>query len=768
MLHLDACLECWRLFIDLTRSADSSARPFTAIVPLLTVGDVVDRYIIRDVVGAGAMGVVYRAFDPKLSREVALKLLHPRHTDAPGVELLEEARVLARLAHPNVVAIHDVGIHADQVFLAMDLGRETLRSRCKPSSEAQRRETLKLVLQAGEGLAAAHATGLVHRDVKPENILIGADGRALMTDFGLARADGPVSTVLDGGTLDEPSLTVTGMLVGTPAYMAPEQLNGGTADERSDQFSFCATLFEALSGERPFRAATLPELREALSSGRIRRDVARLLPRWLRRVVLRGLRRDPEARWPSMRALLDEIGRGPPLSRTRVIVAATGAAGVFLVLTALVWGVVTTSRQRARAERRFNDVRKLALSFLFEFHAAIRDLPGSTKARELLAKRASEQFDSLAAEAAGDSDLERDLATAYETLSTIQDSPNSSLGDHAGSAASLVKALAIRERLAAAAPNDLRAQRELAFALNRRGESHNNEPAGLAELRRALGIWEQLMARVPEQLEVQRGLARCNFALALALKFRGDYRGALEAQQRAGAIYERIAANHPNEPDRQRDVVVNNKYVGGLFEQLGELDRAREVYERTVALDEARAAAQPNNAQAKLDLSYSYASLAYNRKRAKQFDQSLALYRKGQALREAVAAADSANLTAQKAVARGLASIADALLESGAAGEARKTTLEALSRFETIARQHSDDLSLPSQVARQQAKVGDEERALAATGGVANLRAAHEWYQKGIAGWRLLKARGLLDANDQRALDETIALDAECARSLGL
>ncbi|MEO7735107.1 MAG: protein kinase, partial [Kofleriaceae bacterium] len=219
--HLDDCATCRQL---VGVAAHNEARPARlALAPGDAVGQ---RYLVRAAIGAGAMGVVYRATDPRLSRDVALKLLDPRHTpDEPiSPRLLAEAHALARLSHPNVVAIHDVGTHADRVFLAMELGEETFAAWLRRAARTPP-EILRLLRQAGEGLAAAHATGLIHRDFKPANIIIGFDGRAAITDFGLARShDGAPPVLDDDAALDAASLTSTGALVGTPAYMAPEQL----------------------------------------------------------------------------------------------------------------------------------------------------------------------------------------------------------------------------------------------------------------------------------------------------------------------------------------------------------------------------------------------------------------------------------------------------------------------------------------------------------------------------------------------------------------
>jgi tetratricopeptide (TPR) repeat protein/predicted Ser/Thr protein kinase len=302
-------------------------RPRDPRAAALERGAAVGRYVILDRIGSGGMGVVYAAYDPELDRRVALKLLRTDRFAAPGhLRLLREAKALARLTHPNVVAVHDAGTFGDQVFVAMELVEgETLRQWLEEGARSWR-EVLDRLLAAGRGLAAAHAAGLVHRDFKPENVLLGRDGRVRVVDFGLAKALADAAeepAVPDsGGELASP-LTEWGAVLGTPAYMAPEQIRGIAADARSDQFSFCVALYEALYGERPFAGKGPREIAEAVTRGVPREAPAGTkVPGWLRAVVLRGLKADPEERYPSMDDLLRDLERDPAAVRRRWLLAA--------------------------------------------------------------------------------------------------------------------------------------------------------------------------------------------------------------------------------------------------------------------------------------------------------------------------------------------------------------------------------------------------------------------------------------------------------------
>jgi serine/threonine protein kinase/Tfp pilus assembly protein PilF len=307
-------------------------------------GAIVGRYVILDRLGAGAMGVVMAAYDPELDRKVALKLLEPRDEDrgAARARLQREAQALAKLTHRNVVAVHDVGVHEGQLFLAMEfVAGQTLRTWLRAGPRPWR-DVVRVFLAAGRGLAAAHAAGLVHRDFKPDNVMLDDDRRVRVMDFGLARAPGAElgpAAPLDRAQLSaapgvSSMLTQTGALLGTPAYMAPEQFRGAAADTRSDQFSFCIALYEALYGERPFAGTSTMELLDSMIHGAVSpAPRGTKVPSWLRKVVIRGLALAPEQRYPSLQALLDALGKNPTLRRRNGL----AVAGVLGVLAFAAW-----------------------------------------------------------------------------------------------------------------------------------------------------------------------------------------------------------------------------------------------------------------------------------------------------------------------------------------------------------------------------------------------------------------------------------------------
>jgi serine/threonine protein kinase len=302
----------------------------------------VGRYEICSVLGTGAMGVVYRGRDPQLDRALAIKLVRADGAGrSRGTRLMREAQAMARLRHPNVVPIFDVGLADDAVFVAMPLLEGgTLKSWLHASPHTLD-EILDRFVAAGQGLAAAHAAGLVHRDFKPDNVLLGEAGEVQVADFGLARIaqGGPA---FDGRFIDPASQL--SHVVGTPAYMSPEQLRGRPSDARADQFSFCIALWESIYDARPFgkpstTADPLQARLEAIEGGPVspRRD----RPEWIAQVLGRGLAADPQDRWPTMQALLDEIAaHRAPLRRPWRLwlgLSALGATLGIAALAALAW-----------------------------------------------------------------------------------------------------------------------------------------------------------------------------------------------------------------------------------------------------------------------------------------------------------------------------------------------------------------------------------------------------------------------------------------------
>ena len=367
--HLDGCADCRALVAVLARGSDTilptRAEPggldttaalgsgetglpgMRAAVSRSAghppTGTQIDRYVIERPLGAGAMGAVSLADDPELKRKVCVKLLRPQlldsgDTQATRARLQREAQAMAQVSHPNVVAVYDIGTYEGQVFIAMEYVEGGDLSRWLREEERRPAEVLEVFRAAGRGLAAAHRAGLIHRDFKPQNVMVGKDGSIKVTDFGLARADaetdrrepGEADAGREAKTGDEADsllaspLTRTGAMIGTPAYMAPEQVRGEEIDARCDQFAFAVALYEALFGVRPFAGAGLEEIHAAAVAERVVPPPRRSgVPRRMRAAIVRGLRASPDNRFPTMDAMLAALA---PRSWRRAFIAASAGA----------------------------------------------------------------------------------------------------------------------------------------------------------------------------------------------------------------------------------------------------------------------------------------------------------------------------------------------------------------------------------------------------------------------------------------------------------
>jgi tetratricopeptide (TPR) repeat protein/tRNA A-37 threonylcarbamoyl transferase component Bud32 len=321
----------------------------------LKTGALVGRYVVIDHLGSGAMGSVFAAYDPELGRRVALKILHERSADESSrLRMLREAQAMARLQHPNVVVVFDVGAYDGRIWLAMELVEGQTLGAWLRAAERDWAAVVEVLVAAAQGLAAAHSAGLIHRDVKPENIMI-SDGRVRVADFGLARAGADmaeetgIDTVTRTGvnSLLDSDLTGVGALVGTPRYMSPEGFLGEPVDARGDQYGWAVTAWEALYGAPPVEAETLDELRRKVITGQRRPPTGRRVPKWLRRIVERCLEVLPDARFPSMSAVVAaiEVQR----RRRRWLFGAYGAAGVAALVAA---GLAVAGLAERDADRR--------------------------------------------------------------------------------------------------------------------------------------------------------------------------------------------------------------------------------------------------------------------------------------------------------------------------------------------------------------------------------------------------------------------------------
>ena len=351
-VHLDGCPACRQLAVvavrNYTRPGETRTDCFgarTSILMHAPAGTRVGRYELRALIGFGGMGAVYNAHDTELDRAVAVKVLRPELSEAPGLteRLVYESRLMAKIAHPSVITVYDVGHEGDATFIAMELIRGSTLTAWLAAHERDWCAIVSVFERAGQGLAAAHGAGIVHRDFKPDNVLVSYSAdRVVVTDFGIAReaVEGlPVGAPAEPGRakLADLPLTMNGAVIGTPAYMAPEQAVGRRADQRADVFAFSVSLWQALFGTRPFRGTNLLEIYTAMQQRPVPPPGARRVPSRLVRALRKGLALNPGDRWLDMARLVDELAAIRAVrQRTSIAVGLTGLAAIAAV-TALVF-----------------------------------------------------------------------------------------------------------------------------------------------------------------------------------------------------------------------------------------------------------------------------------------------------------------------------------------------------------------------------------------------------------------------------------------------
>jgi serine/threonine protein kinase len=455
--------------------------------------------IVREL-GRGGMGAVYLAerADEQYQKQVAIKLIkRGMDTDSVLRHFRNERQILAGFDHPNIARLFDGGTTEDGLpyFVMEYIEGLPIDEYCNKHTLALP-EYLRLFREVCAAVTYAHRHLVIHRDIKRTNILVTADGVPKLLDFGIAK-------ILQAGDGALPFVTMTGMRLMTPETASPEQVRGEPVTTASDVYSLGVVLYELLTGRFPYRfsSQTPREIERAIteqapekpSTAVFKNQQSKIInPKFIRgdldNIVLMALRKEPARRYQSVEQLSEDIRRHletrPVLARADTVSYRAGkfirrnkialAAGS-LILLSLVAGLIATTWEARREKRRFNDVRQLAHSVLFDYHDAIKDLPGATKVRERLVQDGLTYLDSLTKEAGGDPALQRELADAYERVGDVRGQVfSASLGDRAGALDSYNKALHIRESLVAAAPRNTQNRRDLAASYQKIGNELDN------------------------------------------------------------------------------------------------------------------------------------------------------------------------------------------------------------------------------------------------------------------------------------------------------
>jgi eukaryotic-like serine/threonine-protein kinase len=617
----------------------------------LYVGKRIDDYKILEEIGHGGMGTVYLALraDETFDKKVAIKLIK-RGMDTSAVlkRFVMERQILAQLENPNIASLLDGGSTRDGLpYLVMEyIEGEPITKFCE-THQFGIAERLELFRKVCSAISYAHQNLVVHRDIKPSNILVTADGTPKLLDFGIAKLLHPE------WSLETNEATVTMFRIMTPEYASPEQLRGLPVTTTSDVYSLGVVLYELLTGERPFKLESRsPEEaaqvvltdepvkpssvvggaeRWPVVNGRTNHDGQRTTsndpktnpkskirnPKLLRgdldNIILKTLRKEPERRYQSVQEFSEDIRRhleGLPVTATAdtrlyrigkfVKRHKAGVfAGLFMFFSLLIgisvaiWQAVEARKERAKAEQRFNDVRKLTNSFLFEFDESIKDLQGATPAREMTVKKALEYLDILAREQSSDSSLQFELAAAYSKIADIQGAPGwSNLGDTAGAIASYQKAIGILEKLVQVEPNHREYQRALASNYKSIAyiyEVNGNLPLSITNNQSALNLYQNLVLADETDFAAKLALAECYKGVGDMTASKGDLEEALQNYRKTLEMSESVAAAQPENKAAKNMILSATDAIGTTlgnpnFTNLGDTDGALLIYRRQLEI----------------------------------------------------------------------------------------------------------------------------------------------------------------------------------------
>ena len=620
----------------------------------LLAGQRVGNYELRELIGEGGMGAVYlavRAAD--FQKKVAIKLVkRGMDTDAILRRFHHERQMLAGLDHPNIARLLDGGAAEDgRPYLVMEYVEGTpITNYCEEHALPLRRR-LDLFRSVCAAVQYAHQNLIVHRDLKPGNILVAADGTPKLLDFGIAK-------LLES----EREVTVTTLRMMTPECASPEQVRGENITTASDVYALGVLLYQVLTGARPYQLTTHTpeEITRLVCETEPPRpsEVRPSLAGDLDNIVLKAIQKDPQRRYASVEQFSEDIRRylvGLPViarkdtflyrasrfvrrHRTGTLAAATLALSLVGGMAATLWEAHVARDERARAQARFNDVRSLANSLLFELHDAVATIPGATAARELLVRRAAEFLDRLARDAGDDVALRRELATAYDRLGSVEGAGGlANLGNTGAAIQSYKKAAGLVEQNVAAT-HSLEDQRSLASVCD---ELSMLAPRaeGDAYARRALEV-RKAMARVLPPAKADEELAFSDYSLASRAISRGEYPAALEHFRQALARWEAAFQAAPSDRAKGYRVALVHKRIGAVLTELNSPKDALEQYRAAETIEEPLLKVDSRDARRRLDATYTYSDLGGLLWTLGDRNGAMGYFRKALAVREELAAAD--------------------------------------------------------------------------------------------------------------------------------
>jgi eukaryotic-like serine/threonine-protein kinase len=686
-------------------------QPRATVVPEPIEGKIIGSYKIIREIGHGGMGAVYLAVraDDQYNKRVAIKLIKGGlDSDYIRRRFLSERQILASLDHPNIAKLLDGGTTPEgNPYLVMDFIEGLPVHEYCDNHKLSTAERVKLFRTVCSAVHYAHQNLIIHRDLKPGNILVSADGTPHLLDFGIAK-------LLNPGLTDQTlELTVGAMGPMTPEYASPEQVRGEPLTTSSDVYSLGVLLYELLTGHRPynFKSRVLSDIawivceqepqrpstvvKRTVTSAYKGAETLDLIspesvsetregqPEKLRRrlqgdldnIVLMAMRKEAARRYASVEQFSEDLRRhleGLPciarkatlsyraakfIKRNKIAVAAALLIALTLItgVVATLWQARIAGLQRAKAEQRFNDVRWLANSFMFDIHDEIENLSGSTPARQLLVNNALKYLDSLAQEASDDVALRRELATAYTKVGDIQGNPTvANLGDMSGALASYRKALKIREALPDDSAKLLETEIELANNYDRVGDMLvlNHDLNGTTEhYQKALEIRQRLAEQEPDNQLVRFDLSWSYANIGDVRAEAGDVKGSLDNYRQALSLREALLAKEPTNAKYRRSIAVAYQRLAPSLFKTDDRSGAVDLTRKSLVLFEALSKEAPQNSKARRELAFAYNSLGDFLWYTDDLKGAMENYRIGMTMREELLKADPTNRQARRDVA---------------------------------------------------------------------------------------------------------------------
>jgi serine/threonine protein kinase/tetratricopeptide (TPR) repeat protein len=794
--------------------------------PHAWVGRRLGAYEIVEEIGTGGMGEVFRAVraDDEYRKEVAIKLVRSGQDSSFVLSRFKnERQILASLDHPNIARMLDGGTTEEGVpYFVMELIQgERINQYCDTLKLATT-ERLKLFLQVCSAVQYAHQHLVIHRDIKPGNILVTAEGVPKLLDFGIAK----ILESSDAADQREQTMSLIRLL--TPEYASPEQVKGEQITTTSDVYSLGVVLYELLTGRTPYHVPTrtpheisraVCEAEPEKPSTAVRRKqlpagsceskgtddsalssvregspekLNKRLTGDLDNIVLMALRKEPHRRYATVEQFAEDIRRHldhlPVLARKDTFGYRTskfvtrhkaGVAAGVVVAFALIAGMLVTLREariaranELRAERRFNEVRALANSLMFEVHDSIRDLPGATAARKLIIQRAQEYLDSLAQESKSDPKLLRELAAAYARLASVQgNARDANEGETSKAVQNYRKAAVVLETDTLLEPASREARLELAQTYMNLGMSLSRvgDKDGYREnTQRAIGILEPLAASKQDDQKTQALLGEAYAHAGFASRV--DPSQALNYHEKALAVFQRLAKLDPKNELYQTQLSFSHKRVGAFLTEQNQLSAALEHERAALEIDEAQLALHPDSVKTRYNITFAYNDTGDILDLQGDFDGALRSYQKALEIRTALVQADPQDTKAKEGLARTHNYIGWNRRQKGDLAAALVSYRKGLALREMLSEKNPANEQLRFEVAQSQSNIGDVYAAMALRPGVTAkddltyCRESETWNRRALPMWLQMKAQGKLLPSDEERLTKINQNLEKCGR----